>query len=257
MSNTYLNTDSGSYYDKNVSESYDETSNASTDESIDEKKDVQIDLKTFFSVKELCYYKMIDKFFKNYTTENIIKMIDIIESKSSISLRILDWFVTKYSKKRIDCGNKEGSEVFDVKISYKSQLKAYKKRYFDPFRRRKKFKYYFENSNNTNVYTTLGQLNFFKWAFTNGIIAYVDNNLNQISKEMNSSNKEDKLRKKIKIDEKKKIEEDTKLNIKKINDNSDKNKKKQKTKLKDNIKINSTPFKTGENGQAKIVLTFD
>ena len=67
-------------------------------------------------------------------------MIDIINGKSEISLRILDWFVTRYSNKykiTIDMGDEE--DIFNVHISYKAQLKSYKKKYFDPFRRKKKF----------------------------------------------------------------------------------------------------------------------
>ena len=192
---------SDSESDKDMMDS-DDSSAGSSDESCSNNKNTgPIDLKTFFSVKEICYYKQIDKFFQNYNPNSVIQMIDIIESRSPISLRILDWFVTKYSKKRIDCSfNKEDNDIFDVKMCYKSQLKAFKKRYFDPFRRRKKFRYYFENIKNNpvnNVYTTLGQLNFFKWAFANGIILYVDKNLKLISREMNMANKEDKRRKKV------------------------------------------------------------
>jgi hypothetical protein len=213
-----------------------------------------IDPVEFFSVKELCYYKTIDKFFKTCSAENITKMIDIVEGKSNISLRILDWFVTKYSKKRIDCGSNKDTEIFDVRISYKSQLKSYKKRYFDPFRRRQKFVYYFDDKLQRHMDTTIGQLNFFKWAFTNSILTYVDKNLKHISKEMNLSNKEEKKKKKKKSEDESKSSSDEKRVSKtstlkkkkhlKINDNSS-----------DNLKINAT--KTMEDGEIKIVLKFD
>ena len=204
-----------------------------------------IDPVKFFTVKELCYYSMIDKFFKDCAQNNITNMIDIIEGKSDISLRILDWFVTKYSKKKIDYGNKD-TEIFDVRISYKSQLKSYKKRYFDPFRRRKKFVYYFKN--NKSISTTLGQLNFFKWAVSNNVISYVEKNLKHISKEMNTDNKITKAKIKPKIE------------VKKINDIIVKKKQKEmksdidSDSIKD-IKINAT--KTTDNNEVKIVLKFD
>ncbi len=116
---------------------------------------------SIFTNKEICYFKIINKFFITCLEENITKMINIIEENSKISLRVLDWFVTKYSKKRIDCGNVKDTEVFDVRISYKSQLKAYKKKYFDPFRRKKRFNFYY--TKDKFIQTTLGQLNFFKW----------------------------------------------------------------------------------------------
>jgi hypothetical protein len=141
---------------------------------------------------------MIDKFFRDCTEDQITKMLNIINKESEISLRILDWFVTRYAKKKIDfeINGLQRDEIFDVHISYKAQLKSYKKTYFDPFRRRKKFYYSYDMINaKKNVYTTIGQLNFFRWAISNNIIEYVEKNLSQLTKAMNSSNKEDKKKK--------------------------------------------------------------
>lgn len=199
-----------------------------------------------FSKKEICYYKMIHKFFVSCDSENMTKMVNIINGKSDISLRVLDWFVTKYSKKRIESiqtKESKDSEVFDIRISYKSQLKAYKKRYFDPFRRRKKFLYLMDGKkimddmnyekDEAYVETTIGQLNFFKWAISNNIIKYVETNISQITKAMNASNKEDK-------------------NRRKSNDKDTKPKKVEKTKA---LKINAV--KTTKQDEIEIVLTFD
>ncbi len=218
----------------------DENSISNNDSNNDSDNKVKTDnLIKLFTKKELCYYRMINKFFIDCNKSDIIKMIDIINGKSEISLRVLDWFVTKYSKKRIGvCVNKENkeTEVFDIRISYKSQLKAFKKRYFDPFRRRKKFKYNYDS--NEYINTTIGQLNFFKWAISNNIIKYVEDNLIQINKAMNISNKEDKTRKK-------KNNCDTASNeiIKPIK------------KEKNNVKINAV--KTIKQDEVEIVLTFD
>ena len=104
-------------------------------------------------------------------------MIDIVEGQSDISLRLLDWFVTRHASKqkirfdKYDVSNnsdkfdKRVDRCFNVHISYKAQLKSYKKKYFDPFRRRKKFKYYFDKEKTVHLCTTIGQLNFFRWAF--------------------------------------------------------------------------------------------
>jgi hypothetical protein len=238
--------------DSDVVSSDDSESQISDESSYDEKK--QPDLKienpnTFFSQKELLLYKQIDEFFKECygkSPENITKMIDIIEGKSSISLRILDWFVTKYSKKKIACnGGFKNVEAFDIKISYKAQLKGYKKRYFDPFRRRRKFYYpcekdgfiVYENEDK-HVYTTLGQLNFFKWAFTNNIVSYVEENLNFIIGEMNLFNKDEK---------KKKMQKDEEVVKKPV--------KKQQNTNDDKLKINAV--KSKEGNEIKFVLTFD
>jgi hypothetical protein len=153
-----------------------------------------------FTKKESFYYKMIDKFFRHCNQVDINKMLQIINGESEISLRILDWFVTRYSKKKIDFENL-GDDAFDIHISYKAQLKSYKKRYFDPFRRRKKFYYnYNKEEKDKTIYTTIGQLNFFRWAISNNIVDYVEANLVNVTKAMNTSNKEDKKKKKDKKD---------------------------------------------------------
>lgn len=248
MSNTTQTTDSYNDSDEINNDLSNELSNFSSQENTSEKNDEKLDIDPvkFFTQKELCYYSMIDKFFKNCSPQHINNIIDIIEGRSNISLRILDWFVTKYSKRKIDYGNKD-AEIFDVRISYKSQLKSYKKRYFDPFRRRKKFMYYFNNGkHNKSISTTLGQLNFFKWAISNNILLYVDRNLKHISKEMNISNKEEKKKKDIKSNDGKKTEDNKKNKNNKTDSESD--------SIKD-IKINA--IKTTENDEVKIVLKFD
>jgi hypothetical protein len=195
--------------EKTDSSGSDESEFQSSDESSLEKKEGDLNIenpKLFFNQKELAHYKIIDTFFKEChkkNPENVSKMIDIIEGKSSISLRILDWFVTKYSKKRINCnGANKNIDAFDVKISYKAQLKAYKKRYFDPFRRRKKFfypctdeGYIIYEDEPKHIYTTLGQLNFFRWAFSHNIVSYVEENLHFVVAEMNIYNKDEKKKK--------------------------------------------------------------
>ncbi len=105
------------------------------------------DFKEFYdklSPKERFYYKKIDEYFKNCHKKNIRRMTEIINGESQISLRILDWFVTKYSDKyktKYRDKDDEYGSYFNVHVSYESQLKSYKKQYFDPFRRSCKFWY--------------------------------------------------------------------------------------------------------------------
>lgn len=158
--------------------------------------------------KETFYYKIIDKYYKSINLDKINYMINIINCKSKISLRLLDWFVTKYSNRNktriekvydtddsdIDIDDKI-DKYFNVHISYKAQLKSYKKRHFDPFRRKKKFKYYFDKNKTVSLCTTIGQLNFFKWAFTNGVIDFIDKNYTEIHKAMVIAKKAEKAKK--------------------------------------------------------------
>ena len=90
----------------------------------------------------------------------------------------------------------DDKEYFSINIMYKAQLKSYKKTNFDPFRRDRKFLYNYDKSDDKKqVITTLGQLNFFKWAISNNIIECVEKHYPAIIEAMNKSNKEDKVRK--------------------------------------------------------------
>jgi hypothetical protein len=65
--------------------------------------------------------------------DNLPKMLKIINGESKISLRIVDWFSTNYSKKFFTVYEIEGIPRFRVYNDYKLKLKAYSKRRFDPF----------------------------------------------------------------------------------------------------------------------------
>ncbi len=129
----------------------------------------------------------LTEFFKN--KNNLNKMLKIVYGKSPISLRILDWFVTNYSKKfntAYDIIEKDGNlRKFIVFIDYKSQLKAYSKKQFDPFCRRDRISVF--DHDNKEIVTTVGQLNFFRWGIENKILDFVDKNLKIIESDMNNS----------------------------------------------------------------------
>lgn len=126
----------------------------------------------------------LSKFYSNKV--NIQKILPIITGKADISLRLLDWFVTNYSKKSstiITHINSENNIVhFNVYLSYRSQLKAYSKQQFDPFRRRDRITFFYEKEK--FLETTIGQLNFFKWVIQNNILDYIEKNKEEIEKDM-------------------------------------------------------------------------
>ena len=114
----------------------------------------------------------------------------VLEGRTPISLRSLDWFVTNYSKKNNIIFNR--NDIFyNVWLDYKSQLKAYSKKNFDPFCRRERI--VFEFLSNKYLTTTVGQLNFFKWAIENNILEYVSENIKLIEKDMNIINNKNSL----------------------------------------------------------------
>jgi len=130
--------------------------------------------------------------------DNLTRMLKIITGESKISLRIVDWFATNYAKKyyTLYTINTNGySRRFKVYFDYKLKLKAYSKKRFDPFCRWDRISIPYKNS--TCIETTIGQLNFFKWAIENEVIDYIEDNYDIIEKDMNSRNSTSKRKETI------------------------------------------------------------
>jgi hypothetical protein len=119
-----------------------------------------------------------------YTTEKLDKMLNIINGTTRISLRIIDWFATNYAKKNFTVYENNGKR-FKVYIDYKLKLKAYSKKRFDPFCRWERITIPY---NEKHIQTTIGQLNFFKWAIENNVIEYIEDNYEDIENDMNNRN---------------------------------------------------------------------
>lgn len=122
---------------------------------------------------------------------NLDVMLQIINGHSKISLRIIDWFATNYAKKyftvyAIDNEYSKGSKRFKVYVDYKLKLKAYSKKRFDPFCRWDRITIPYKNG--TYIQTTIGQLNFFKWAIENDIVQYIEQHYDTIEDDMNARN---------------------------------------------------------------------
>lgn len=161
------------------------------------EKEVNITIKSCKNItsKQALLIIPITKFFSN--RDKLNKLITILKGES-ISLRLIDWFVTNYCKKfnilynlndyRSNTGQTETQRnSFDnfiiVHTNYKGQLKAYSKRNFDPFCRRNRIRFYYED--NKYFITTVGQLNFFKWAIEHYIINYIQGHIKVIDYDMN------------------------------------------------------------------------
>lgn len=152
--------------------------------------------------KLLCKQDLIINSLRNYyfnKDEKIEKIRQIAfgdtrkTNRRPISLRVIEWFVTNYAKKYGISWEKQETirgvvtcNQFNVFLSYKSQLNAYSKKQFDPFCRRSRIEFKYNDSGNT-ITTTIGQLNFFRWALENNIIDYVEENQQDIELDMNES----------------------------------------------------------------------
>ena len=121
------------------------------------------------------------------SVDNISEIIAMLQGTSEISLRVIDWFVTNYAKTHTTNYILNGQE-FLVYRDYKSQLKAYSKKLFDPFCRRERI--YFQVPNHPSFLTTVAKLNFFRWAIEKNILTYIKLHQQEIEKEMNASMKE-------------------------------------------------------------------
>lgn len=133
-----------------------------------------------------------------YTNRSDLKeILVILEGESLMSLRLIDWFVTNYAKQHNISYIHKNQEFF-VYIDYKNQLKAYSKKLFDPFCRRERIM--FQMKDIPAFITTVGKLNFFRWAIEKGVIDYINLNLTEIEKEMNQSARDlQKVRKEEKV----------------------------------------------------------
>ncbi len=143
--------------------------------------------------QEILLLKSLEEFYHNNPFFNLL--VEIIDGTSMISRRTFEYFVTKYSHNHnvsYEIEEKGIKQNFIVHSSYKDQLKAHKKKYFDPFGRGERIPFF---ANNDCVITTIGQLNFYRWFFTKKIFDYCLNNYNIIQNEL-LSNKNVKKRSK-------------------------------------------------------------
>lgn len=125
----------------------------------------------------------LEKFYTN--TIHLEKVKSILDGTSKLSLRLIDWFVTNYAKKYNVAYLSRSQKHVIVYLSYKSHLKAYSKKMFDPFCRWKRIKF-------CGFDTTVGQLNFFEWAITDDILEYLEKHHSEVHADMDTRLREPK-----------------------------------------------------------------
>ena len=128
----------------------------------------------------------------------IEEIMPILTGTSPVSLRLIDWFVTNYSKKNnvsypvteaLTTNGPQITRQFMVHFHYKRELKAYSKRLFDPFCRRERISFQVRGQPPIEE-TTVGQLNFFRWALEKGVVNYILEHAADIERDMNVSFRE-------------------------------------------------------------------
>lgn len=154
-------------------------------------------------IKSLLEFYSNPMYLKIFTT--------IVVDGGLISLRLLDFFSTTYSKE-----NQIWIGSLDIHNDYKQYLKGYTKKLFDPFCRRERvlitcsdhcifqridkvsmqkehepIELQYETTNEKSkkhergIVTTVGQLNFFKWCFERNILNYIREHYEEIEMQMN------------------------------------------------------------------------
>ena len=143
--------------------------------------------------ERVCKNAMMKSSMESYVEENpetLRRLIDIVNGRSKVSLRILDWFVTNYARER-DLVYVYTTKDLHVRrmivfSEYRQQLRAYSKKRFVPFCRRERMEVVCPTTGQV-VYTTIAQLNFFRWAVQRKLLDYVEEHVVEIARAQQES----------------------------------------------------------------------
>ena len=136
--------------------------------------------------------RLLKKLTEEYT-DDIARLVlrPLIVQKSPVSLRALDWAVVNWSKQHnVVCSSLVPGEMTNVHHSYRVALTHWRRRLFDPFRRRERIKVHIDGE---ALETTLGQANFALWSYQTGVLAYVLSHVESIERDMNRVSRRQKL----------------------------------------------------------------
>jgi hypothetical protein len=109
----------------------------------------------------------------------------LVTQQSPVSLRALDWCVTNYAKQHnVMCSSAVvPGQLVNVHHAYRATLGHWKRRLFDPFRRRDRLRVRIDDE---VLETTLGQANFALWAYRTGVLAFSLGHVDAIEADMNA-----------------------------------------------------------------------
>jgi hypothetical protein len=163
------------------------------------------------SCEELILTSLTQYYNDNPEYKKLLK--DVIDGKHKLSLRVIDWLVTHYSKSFnvLYWIHKKSKVIYDtypvhlddckdikklnLYLDYRAQLKSYAKINFDSFRRHNRITFFLDLETNEYIQTTIGQLNFFRWAFNNNVLEYANTNYEKIYQHMIENNSYKKQKK--------------------------------------------------------------
>jgi hypothetical protein len=97
-------------------------------------------------------------------------LLPVVLQTSEVSLRVLDWFVTNYTKRYRILAEDENEGFHTIATLYKHWLRHYRRKLFDPFRRRERIFFRHPDDPSAVLCTTCAQVNFLKWCDTYGVL---------------------------------------------------------------------------------------
>jgi len=137
-------------------------------------------------VKEISNYIVKGKLWEAFTAkEKVVLLIDEIDKAD---IEFPNDLLQELDRMEFYVYETKENNRFKVYEDYKLKLKAYSKKRFDPFCRWDRIKIPTHENSEYCFETTIGQLNFFKWAIENKVIQYIENNYQVIENDMNSRN---------------------------------------------------------------------
>ena len=153
-----------------------------------------------FNNKERLLLKSLIIYYKE--SNHLEVLLHFLKGKQRrLSLRLLDWLVTNYSKKHavvIKDISSNNTNIEFMYLAYKNHLKSYSKKFFDAFARRQRIFYKYNHhvhkirmsemnafyDSNDGFVTTIAQLNAFCFFISAGVVEYAINHLEEIESDM-------------------------------------------------------------------------
>lgn len=137
---------------------------------------------------------LLDFYKDNENLEVLKQMVNrefvVGDNSKKLSIRMVNWFVTNYAKQHFTVYDVPTQKVgqpdrrFFVWTNYKSTEDSYSKQMFDPYCRKERVLIPYKEAQ--SIETTVGQLNFFKWAIVNKVLDYIVTHFDAIETDMSS-----------------------------------------------------------------------
>lgn len=147
---------------------------------------------------------------KFYAIDGRMRKLHFLLSKQSdVSLREWDYLCTHYAKKCNVMYYTSKKELVNLNLQYRSQLKAYSKANFDPFKRHNRIIIPCKYADTKEIETTCGQLCFFRFVIEKDMYEWLKKgkNIENVRADMNQYTKG---RKDSVIDNKRHVQKSTK-----------------------------------------------